>query len=119
MANNDFLRGPWLAVLADCDGFVFESIDEAREDADESEEFRVSVIRGTAMPSERLDEDDTPRLPGSHNSGDQVFELDGLYLDGDGDLSVSAEARYAQAQAMAAGLNAANEAASISGRNPR
>jgi hypothetical protein len=107
MTDFPFLRGPWLAVLADRDGFVYESIDEARENFDEADEFRVSIVRGTAMPSKPLDEDDTPRLPGSYSSGDQIFELDYLYLDGDGDLSVSAGARFAQAQAMAAGLNAA------------
>ncbi|GIM88854.1 hypothetical protein [Paractinoplanes toevensis] len=107
MTNPDFLRGPWLAVLADQYGYVFSSFDVAREETDDAEEFRVSIVRGTAAPSE---DDDTLRLPGTFQSGDQIFELDGLYLDGDGDTSTSAEARFAQAQAMATGLNAAGAA---------
>jgi hypothetical protein len=53
MTNSDFLRGPWMAVLTDQHGYVFTSFDVAREETtDDSEEFRVSIVRGTAMPSE-------------------------------------------------------------------
>jgi hypothetical protein len=101
------LRGPWVAVLADRWGFVYESVADARENTeDPDEEHKVTIVRGSALPNDRSG--CRPRLPGSNLCGDRVFELDDVYLDGDGDDSTGAEARYAQAVAMAAGLNAAS-----------
>jgi len=102
------LSGPWVAYLADRDGFVYLSVADAIDDLGDEEEVRIGVARGSATPTER---DGGLRLPGTHQSGDQVFELE-TYIDGEGDDSVSAVARYAQALAMAAGLNA------VSGHEP-
>jgi hypothetical protein len=105
-ATSVHLAGPWQAVLAESDGFVYDSVADALENAEDPEgEFTVTVVRGSAMPNDRSG--CRLRLPGSFLSGDKAYELDDVYLDGDGDESVSAVARFAQAQAMAAGLNAA------------
>lgn len=107
---SDYLGGPWLAVLSDQSGFVYESVADAHENGDDpGEEFSVSIRRGSALPNNRSG--DRLRLPGSFLSGDQIFDLDDLYLDDNGDMSVSAEARYEQAKAMADGLNRASAGA--------
>jgi hypothetical protein len=107
--RSEHLRGPWLATLSDRAGFVYDSVADARGNADDpDDEFSVSIVRGTAMPDDRSG--CRLRMPGSYSAGDQIFDLDDLYLDDDGDESVTAGARFAQAQAMAAGLNAAGGA---------
>lgn len=108
-ARAEALRGPWVAVLADGDGFVYDSVDDARENAEDPEDqFTVTVVRGSAAPSDR---DGTTginlRLPGTFMAGDVAYVLDDVYLDDPDDPSVGADARLAQALAMAAGLNAA------------
>jgi hypothetical protein len=104
---NEHLHGPWVAVLADRHGFAYESFAEALEDlgAEHDEEMRISVRRGTAAPIWRYG---NLRNPGSYSSGDLAYELDDVLLIEPDDASIGAEARYAQAQAMAAGLNAAS-----------
>lgn len=98
------LQGPWQAVLADSYGFVYESVADAQENADDpDDEFTITVVRGGALPHN--DSGCRPRLPGSYHSGDKAYELDDVYLDDPDDPSIAAEARFAQAQAMAAGLN--------------
>lgn len=107
MSNH--LAGPWLAVLADRDGFVYDSFADAVEQLGEEhdEEMTVSVVRGTAMPSEKLDGDDIPRMTGSYSCGDVAHTFDDVWLVDPDDATIGAEARLTQAQAMAAGLNAA------------
>lgn len=100
------LAGPWQAVLADRYGNVYPSVAAALEEAeDPDEEVLISVVRGTATPTDRGGD---LHAPGTHHSGDVVFEIE-AYLEDD-DPSVGAEARFAQAEAMAAGLNAAGGA---------
>lgn len=102
--RTDALRGPWQAVLSDRYGFVYTDADDARENAeDEDEELTVSVVRGTAAPADRGG--CRMRLPGSNQCGDEAYAIE-AFLDDD-DPSVGAEVRLIQAQAMAAGLNAA------------
>lgn len=100
----EHLAGPWFAVLADHAGFVYDSVADARENAEDTDEtFEISVRRGTAAVITPAG--DRGRLPGSYHCGDLAYELDvylDVYLD---DPSVAAAARLAQAQAMAAGLN--------------
>lgn len=112
MTTSTHLRGPWLAVLADHDGYVFESFAAAVEElGEEHDETRtICVVRGSALPCEKVDADDIPRMTGSYSSGDVAYELDDVWLVDPDDASVGAEARYVQAQAMAAGLNAAGGA---------
>lgn len=105
----DALCGPWQAVLADRHGFVYNSVTDAVENVEDPyEEVTVTVVRGTALPTDR---DGTTgcrlRLPRSYNSGDVAYEIDDVCLVDADDPSVEAEARWVQAQAMAAGLNAA------------
>ncbi|MEU0078626.1 hypothetical protein ABZY58_12070 [Micromonospora tulbaghiae] len=104
MTDNIKTDSPWVAYLASPDGWVYASADDAAEDLGPEEEVRIGVARGTCAP---IEEDGGLRLPdGTFNAGDRVFELE-TYIDGEGDESQSAAVRYAQAQAMAAGLNAA------------
>lgn len=103
--TTDHLRGPWSAVLADESGYTYESVDEALSDLGPDEEMQISIRRGTALPRTDIDDVDA-RLPGEFRTGDCIFEIE-VYLGEDGDPSTSCEARYAQAEAMAAGLNAA------------
>lgn len=107
--NAEHLRGPWAAILADSMGFVYESEADARENAEdpENEEFEVSVRRGTAAATRPAG--DRARLPGSYSVGDLAYEIDDVWMN-DEDDSVTVAARFAQAQAMAAGLNAAGGA---------
>jgi hypothetical protein len=101
------LAGPWLAVLADRWGYVYDSVDDARANVeDPDDEVKVTVVRGTAVPNDR--DGLRLRLPGSCHSGDVAYELDDVYLDDPDDPSIGAEVRLEQAQAMAAGLNAAS-----------
>lgn len=106
---SEHLTGPWRAVLHDTDGFVWPSVDEAIEDHGDDEEVTVAVVRGSALPNDR---DGTTgvllRMPGHRLSGDVAHEVDCYLVDPD-DESTGAAARFAQAQAMAAGLNAAAE----------
>ncbi len=105
MTTSDHLRGPWQAVLAECHGDVYASVAEAIHELGEDfdEELTVSVVRGTAAPTH-------DQMPGSWRSADRIFELEVWLVDPD-DEGCGAEARFAQAQAMAAGLNAAGGAA--------
>ncbi|MBM0235913.1 hypothetical protein JNW88_00225 [Micromonospora sp. ATA32] len=95
------VNGPWVAYLADPSGFVYQSVDDAMDDLGGDEEVRIGVARRTAAPKER---DGGLRLPGTTTCGDEAYEIE-CYLDGDGNPAESAAARYAQAQAMALGLN--------------
>lgn len=103
--NNEHLRGPWVAVIS-CSGESYNDLRTARIELGLDGDVDISVRRGTALPRE----DDDGYLPGSYRSGDVAYEIENVYLVDDGDPSVAAEARYAQAQAMAAGLNAAGGA---------
>jgi hypothetical protein len=106
---SEHLRGPWLAVLADNHGFVYPTVEEAIESLGEEEEVQISVVRGTALPNDRnWTTGVLERLPGSHHSGDVACEIDAYLVDPD-DESIGARARYEQAKAMAAGLNAAGQ----------
>lgn len=113
MTIHDHLSGPWLAVLTDSDGFVYSDFEVALEELGEEhdDEMTIAVVRGTALPIEQDPgvEGSVLRMPGSYSCGDKVFKLDDVWLVDPDDDSVGAEARYAQAQAMAAGLNAASE----------
>jgi hypothetical protein len=102
----EHLRGPWAAFLCDSSGFIYTSAEDLRENAEdpEGEDFEISVRRETAAAAKPAGCRD--RLPGTCHSGDIAYELSDVWLD-DEDPSVGVEARYAQAQAMAAGLNAA------------
>ncbi len=101
MTTSDHPRGPWQAVLS-YRGESYPDMRTARIELDRRGEVDISVRRGTALPHE----DDDGYLPDGYNSGDVAYQLDGVYFS-DGDPSTDAEARWAQAQAMAAGLNAA------------
>jgi hypothetical protein len=101
---NPHLSGPWQAVLSHR-GESYPDIRTALIELGEDGEVDISVRRGTALAHE----DDDGYLPSSHKSGDVAYELDGIYFS-DGDPSTDAEARWVQAQAMAAGLNAAGAA---------
>ncbi|WP_433731087.1 hypothetical protein ACQP2Y_21785 [Actinoplanes sp. CA-051413] len=90
---NDYLTGPWTAFLSEPDGYVIDSLADA-----ESGEVEISIRRGTALP------DDEGHLPGSYR-GDDLIEIFEDYIE------EGAVARWAQAQAMASGLNAAAEVA--------
>lgn len=103
METTDHLRGPWQAVLADNYGYAMDGLDGLNPD----DEVSISIRRGSALPVFR--DDDEPRLPGTCKSGDVIELWNHLYVE-DGDPSTDAPARWAQAQAMAAGLNAAAEA---------
>lgn len=107
METTDHLRGPWRAVLANRDGFVWRTYADAVENLADAEEMTISVVRGTALPVED-EEGGEARGAGTYDAGDLIFEIDAYLVDPDDD-SCGAEARYAQAQAMADGLNAAAE----------
>jgi len=98
--NAEHLRGPWKAVLS-LHGEVIGGDDPFAE-LIPSDEVDISIRRGTALP----DKDDEDSLPRTCRSGDVIDLWDDLYVE-DGDPSTDAAARWAQAQAMAAGLNAA------------
>lgn len=101
MSAEDQKSDKWVAVLADMNGFTYATVAEAIEALGEEDEVEIRVeiriVRGTAAPHEG-------RLPGSYQSGDLAAETYSYLVDPD-DASVGAEVRYAQAQAMAAGLN--------------
>lgn len=101
--NPAAIAGPWRAVLADIDDrTVYDSVEAARAELGYDGEVMVAVVRGTAMPQEIAG-----RLyrPGVYDAGDLAYEVDGYVVDAD--ASLGAAARYAQARAMAAGLNLA------------
>lgn len=110
MTTDEHLTGPWVAILSDSDGFVYESVADLRDSAEDpdGEMFEISVRRGTAAVIRPAG--DRGRLPGSCRSGDVAYELDDVWLN-DEDDSIGVAARFAQAQAMAAGLNMAGGAA--------
>lgn len=87
----DHLQGPWTACLSDSDGFVVDGLADI-----EGYDVTITIRRATALP------DDEGRLPGSYRSAD-LIEIYDDYLEEDG----GTEARWAQAQAMTAGLNTA------------
>ncbi|RKR92633.1 hypothetical protein BDK92_7075 [Micromonospora pisi] len=102
---NEHLRGPWRAILTDTDGFVLDDL----TDLTDEDEVNISIRRGTALPSgpdSTEDERMNLRLPNPCYAGDIIRLWDSLYVE-DGDPSTDAPARWAQAQAMADGLNAA------------
>jgi hypothetical protein len=97
---SEHLRGPWKAILAQGPD-VLEGTDPLGE-LDPGNEVDISIRRESALP------DSDGFLPGTCFSGDVIELWDDLYVE-DGDPATSADARWAQAQAMAAGLNAAAE----------
>jgi hypothetical protein len=101
------LVGPWQVVLADRHGNVYADVATAlAEVEDQDDPVTISVVRGTAVP-ERLGGD--LFAPGSHHTGDVAYEIE-AYLEDPHDSTIGADARLAQAEAMAAGLNAAGGA---------
>lgn len=102
-ATADALRGPWQAVLIDGDGYVIDNM----SDLHPHQEVSISIRRWSALPTGPVGEQ---RLPGTCRSGDVIELWDYLYVE-DGDPSTDAPARWAQAQAMAAGLNSATQPA--------
>jgi len=116
MSNNDSSsNSPWVAYLASVDGWVYQSAEDAAEDLGSDGEVRIGVARGTCAP---IEDDGGLRLPdGTYMAGDQVFELE-MYIDGEGNEDESAAVRFAQAQAMAAGLNAAAGLPAVSIERP-
>jgi hypothetical protein len=108
MTDINHLRGPWAALIS-YRGESYDSLRTARIELGPDGEVDISVRRGTALPHE----DDDGYLPGSYAAGDLAYELEDVMLTDDGDPSTAADARYAQAQAMAAGLNAALDETSI------
>jgi hypothetical protein len=99
MTTQDHLRGPWQAVIS-ARGDAYDGVRTALIELGEEGEVDISVRRGSAAPDDGC-------LPGSYHTGDVAYELEYVYLVDPDDPSVGAEARFAQAQAMAAGLNAA------------
>lgn len=97
MTNSDFLRGPWQAVLS-VGGEILDRT-QTFDTLAPDDEVEISIRRGSALP------DEDGYLPGTCRSGDLIVLWDDLYVE-DGDPSTDAPARWAQAQAMAAGLNA-------------
>lgn len=102
---SDHLTGPWRAVISHR-GEAYDSLRTASIELGQEGEVDISVRRGTALAHE----DDDGYLPGSYHTGDVAYELENVYIEDPDDPSVGAEARFAQAQAMAAGLNAAGGA---------
>jgi hypothetical protein len=101
MTNSDYLRGPWLAVLS-MGGEILDRT-QTFDTLNPGDGVEISIRRGTALP------DEDGYLPGTCKSGDVIELWQDLYVE-DGDPSTDAPARWAQAQAMAAGLNAAGGA---------
>lgn len=95
------LAGRWEAVIADTYGWV-TSLDEVARGDDAAGEFRIAIVRGSAAPT-GPDVDGMRRLPGSYKGDDHLVEWLGLE-DYD-----EITARWVQAEAMAAGLNAARD----------
>ncbi|MEU4640870.1 hypothetical protein [Micromonospora sp. NPDC023814] len=104
-AITEALRGPWLAVLADRTGAVYPTYAEAAKVLFDDTEMTIQVVRDSAEP---VDDEDAEgmRLPQQYFAGDLIFEIDAFLVDEE-DPALGAKARYAQAQAMADGLNAA------------
>lgn len=92
----DALTGPWHAVLVDETGYVWTA-DELKPD-DLERGFAIVIVRGSSSPSEP-DEDGIQHLEGIEHPEDCAAE----WSDFD-DLD-TLRRRWAQAQAMADGLN--------------
>lgn len=88
------LAGNWQAVLADSYGEVM-TWDDFSSNGLDPDEVRIHIVRGTAAP------DEDGQLPGSYQPADRLVEFE--YME---DME-EVEARWVQAQAMAAGLNQA------------
>jgi hypothetical protein len=93
MTNPDFLRGPWTAVLSS-GGDILPSIADVTSD---DETFDICFTRGSATP---IEEDGVLDWSRGY-SGDDVIDL---WEDIEPE---DLERCWVQAQAMAAGLNAA------------
>ncbi|XTZ17073.1 hypothetical protein ACQSSU_06750 [Micromonospora echinospora] len=105
MTTNDHLRGPWLAVLADHTGDVYPTFALAADVLVPETQMNIRIVRGSAMP---VGDDDYMRLADEYDAADEIFEIDAPLIDDDYP-SVGAQARYAQAKAMADGLNHVGE----------
>ncbi|GGM52558.1 hypothetical protein ACFFX1_55515 [Dactylosporangium sucinum] len=93
------LTGPWQAILSD-HGEVL-NIAEVREyDVESLYDMRISIVRGSALPTQ-AHPDDPQQMPPSSDGGDIVIEWE--YFEEYDEI----ETRWVQAEAMAAGLNAA------------
>lgn len=95
--RDEALNGPWESVLTDNSGW---EINPEYLDDYEPDDVRISIVRGTAAPA-ASGPVGARRLPGTYNSDDHLIEFDDFE-----DLD-EVRARWVQAQAMAAGLNAA------------
>jgi hypothetical protein len=88
------LRGPWVAVLADDHGYVYDSVEAALDEVSEDDWAYISVRRDTALP---VPEDNVEgaalRLPGICKSGDEVFIIS-LYFGDDGDPATGCVAAF-------------------------
>jgi hypothetical protein len=103
LAEEEALRGPWVAVLCDDYGDLLTPDDVNADDGS----YTVEVVRDSAAPKDG-------RMPGSYHSGDVLYSLDDLFVD-DEDPSVGVWARWTQAQAVAEALNARVASTEFSG----
>jgi hypothetical protein len=97
MTTSDHLRGPWQAVLS-VSGDIYADF----SDLHGFEEVDISICRASACPVRG--EDGITEWPRSFRGDDMIELFEDLEHD-------EAQIRWVQAQAMAAGLNAAGGAA--------
>lgn len=98
---NEHLRGPWKAYLVTFEGDAYASLDEVPDGVGPA----TAVLRGSALPVDG-------RLPDDGSEEDVLFVLG---PDEFHDWARQLPARWAQAQAVAAGLN---ERAGLSSSEP-
>ncbi|WP_327029741.1 hypothetical protein OG989_04245 [Micromonospora sp. NBC_01740] len=89
--------GPWKALIVH-EGYTEDDFSELNPD----DEVDIVIVRDTALP------DDEGRMPGTYKSADVAFKTEDIYVDGDG--GTDGPTMFARAQAMSAGLNAAEVA---------
>lgn len=96
----EHLRGPWKAFMSQ-GAWVYDG-DDPFGGFDNGDTVDISIRRASALPVA------DGHLPGTCRSGDLIELWEGLYFeDEDDDPTTTAGARWAQARAMADGLNAA------------
>lgn len=95
--------GLWTAIIADGPiGKVYPTLTAAAEDLNPDAEAVIAIVRDTAAPIHR---DGELCRPEECRPADIAHE-ENAYLADDDNPELSAAIRYAQAQRMAAGLNA-------------
>lgn len=106
--NTEHLVGPWRAVLADDQNYIYPDLETAIDSLGiDDTEMSVAIVRAGILLPALAEPGGLPRLPEWPQPVDVAYQANCYLVAESEDEPLNADRLYVQAQAMAAGLNAA------------